>query len=71
MKERLLDVIKWGLILVMAGAIFYIVSPKYDFSTQASGLAVHRYNKIAGDWKVRHLQAEKWITPPLKQSKTR
>jgi len=31
MKERLLDVVKWALILVIAGAVFYVVCPKYYF----------------------------------------
>ena len=30
-KERLLDLIKWGLILIIAGAVFYLVYPKYGF----------------------------------------
>ncbi len=31
MEERLLDVMKWGLILMIAGAVFYTVCPKYEF----------------------------------------
>lgn len=31
MKERLLDVIKWAIIIVIAAAAFYIVFPKYQF----------------------------------------
>ena len=31
MKERMLDVIKWGLIIIIAGAVFYVVYPKYYF----------------------------------------
>ena len=68
MKERLLDVIKWGLILLIVGAVFYVVCPKYDFFTVRSGLGVYRYNKITGDWKIRMLQDKKWRTPDLKQS---
>jgi hypothetical protein len=63
MKAKLLDVIKWGLILIIAGATFYIVWPKYDFSTQAQGLAVYRYNKITGTWKMRTLYTKKWQSP--------
>lgn len=31
MKERLLDIFKWVLILLIAGVMFYVVFPKYDF----------------------------------------
>jgi hypothetical protein len=47
MKERLLDVMKWGLILMIAGAVFYIVCPKYYFKLP------HRCNQITG-------QVEQW-----------
>ena len=31
MKERLLDVIKWWLIIAFGAMAFYVVYPKYDF----------------------------------------
>lgn len=31
MKERLLDVMKWGLIVVIIGAVFYVVLPRFEF----------------------------------------
>jgi hypothetical protein len=31
MKERLLDVMKWGLIIVIAGVVFYFVAPTHQF----------------------------------------
>ena len=31
MKERLLDVLKWGIIIVMAGVVFYFVAPTQQF----------------------------------------
>lgn len=31
MKERLLDVMKWGLIIVIIGAVFYVVLPRFEF----------------------------------------
>ena len=46
MKERLLDVIKWGLILVIAGAVFYVVCPKYYFELHPKTFI--RANKITG-----------------------
>ena len=46
MKERFLDVIKWGLILIIAGMVFYVVCPKYDFKP-TSALYL-RHNKITG-----------------------
>jgi len=30
-KERLLDVMKWGLIAVIIGAVFYVVLPRFEF----------------------------------------
>jgi hypothetical protein len=44
MKERLLDIMKWGLILLIAGAIFYAVCPKYEFS----GVRI-KFNTITGE----------------------
>ena len=46
MKERFLDVIKWALILIIAGAVFYVVCPKYEF--KAERVMYLRYNKITG-----------------------
>ena len=45
LRERLLDVIKWGLILAIAGAVFYTVCPKYEF---AGDTYIYRINKITG-----------------------
>lgn len=42
MKERLLDVIKWGLILIIAGTVFYVVYPKYELHDGT------RFNKMNG-----------------------
>lgn len=47
MKERLLDVIKWGLIIVIAAIAFYIVYPKYYFG-DTGGKINSRGNKITG-----------------------
>jgi hypothetical protein len=46
MKERLLDVIKWGLILIIAGVVFYMAYPKYYFNSDG-GLWT-RGNKMTG-----------------------
>ena len=52
MKERLLDVIKWGLILMIAGAILYFISPKYDFEgISFSGGGLFKCNKFTGEIK--------------------
>jgi hypothetical protein len=53
MKERLLDVIKWGLILIIAGAVFYVVCPKYYFATQ-NGIPFFKCNKITGQVSAGH-----------------
>jgi hypothetical protein len=31
MKERLLDILKWGIIIVIAGVVFYFVAPTQQF----------------------------------------
>ena len=58
MKERLLDVIKWGLILVIAGIVSYVVhykamttylsndTPNYCF--RVSDRTIFRCNKLSG-----------------------
>lgn len=57
MKERLLDIIKWGLILIIAGAIFYLVCHKYYFLVRNPKI---RCNKITGN--VEGLVGERWIS---------
>ena len=47
MKERLLDVVKWGLVLLIAGLIYCVVCPKYYF-TGPRGVPMFRCNKITG-----------------------
>lgn len=47
MKERFLDIMKWGLILLIAGVIFYVVYPKYYF-TGPRGFAWYKCNEITG-----------------------
>lgn len=51
MKERMFDVIKWGLILFIAGIVFYIFYPKYHFG-HTKDLVVIRGNKITGKVEV-------------------
>ena len=49
MKERLLDVVKYGLILIIAGAIFYAVYPKYYFFTASRfDTIILKGNKMTG-----------------------
>ena len=59
MKEILLDVIKWGLILVIAGAVFYEVCPKYYFDNSGPGVWT-RGNKINGKIEVCIGVKDKW-----------
>ena len=47
--EKALDVIKWGLILVIAGIVFYVVYPKYDFINPGNRLLVIRCNTFTGE----------------------
>jgi len=58
MKERFLDVIKWGLILIIAGAVFYVVYPNYYFSNYKA-LWI-RGNKMTGKMEVCRGINGKW-----------
>lgn len=49
MKERLLDIIKWGLILIIAGIVYYVVCPKYEFGYRENGFVYSRCNKMTGN----------------------
>ena len=59
MKERLLDVIKWGLMLIIAGAVFYVVYPKYYFDNSGPGVWT-RGNKMTGKIEVCLGVEDKW-----------
>jgi hypothetical protein len=66
MKERFLDVIKWGLILVIAGVVFYEIFaltysniyPKFEFFKGNEELQWYRCNKITGE-------IEQWRSPEI------
>ena len=47
--EKLLDVLKWWLIIAVGACAFYIVCPKYDFADNGR----IRQNKITGEAVVR------------------
>lgn len=56
MKERLYDVIKWGLVILIAGFIFYIIYPKYHFigsTIRGNKITdkVEKYVEKSGEWK--------------------
>ena len=51
MKEKLFDVIKWGIILLIAGIVFYIFYPKYYFG-HTNDLVIIRGNRITGKVEV-------------------
>jgi hypothetical protein len=51
MREILLDVIKWGLILLLLGILFYVFYPKYYFA-YTDDLVIIRGNKISGKVEV-------------------
>lgn len=57
MKERFLDIIKWGLIIAIAGAVYYFVCPKYYFYFYKS-LKI-RGNRITGH--VEQYSDYRWI----------
>ena len=48
MKERLLDVIKWGIIIVIGAIAYYIVCPKYYFSDYNGIAIMEKGNMITG-----------------------
>jgi hypothetical protein len=52
MKRRLyetfIDVIKWTLILIIAGVVFYIVVPKYYFKQLGNSQNFYKCNEITG-----------------------
>jgi len=54
MKERFLDVIKWSLILIVAGVVFYVVYPKYHF--QDGGVV--RCNTLTGEVEIWNAEAQ-------------
>jgi hypothetical protein len=54
MIDKILDVIKWGLILIIAGAVFYVVCPKYYF------LKGFRGNKINGKVEIYDADKGSW-----------
>jgi hypothetical protein len=60
MKERFLDVIKWGLILIIAGLIFYAVCPKYEFKSTSELFMIHRGNKVTGVIDTYAMSGGKW-----------
>ena len=68
MKERLLDVIKWGLILIIAGAVFYVVCPKYHFEKEG----LRRFNRITGHserWDPHGNKRGVWVTMEIEDDK--
>jgi hypothetical protein len=60
MKERFLDVIKWGLILIIAGAVFFWVYPKYYFDHSQKAIWT-RGNKMTGKIEVCLGVRDKWF----------
>jgi len=46
--ERLLDVVKWSLIILIGATIFYIAGPKYQLVSGPQGLPV-KINTVTGN----------------------
>jgi hypothetical protein len=59
MKERLLDIIKWGLIIIIAGAVYYAVSPKYFFMIDRG--RTYKCNKLTGHVWCWYYRGDEWI----------
>ena len=55
MKERLRDVVKWGLIIVIAGVVFYLVYPRYR---PVAGGPNYVLNTITGQVSRVHIESQ-------------
>ena len=69
MKKKLYEVIKWGLLLIIAGVIFYFLSFKYYFPPQALGTI--RCNKITGSVERFDHKTKMWNSFGDRKSKRR
>ena len=51
MKTKLSSIVKWSIIVLLAGAFFYLGYPKYDFKVvqQDHIIIVIRGNRITGE----------------------
>ncbi len=58
MKERLYDLIKWSLIIVIVGTIFYLVYPRYYFMERG----FLRGNTITGEVHRFDIYSKKWVS---------
>jgi len=52
------DIIKWAMLIGIAGIVFYIVAPKYDI--RVDGNTIVRLNKITGTASVYIARGEGW-----------
>ena len=52
-KGRVLDIIKWGIIIIFVSVAFKFLGPKYYFSVSEKGGELYRCNSITG-------QVERW-----------
>ena len=69
MKERLLDVIKWGLIIIIGGCVFYMVYPKYYFVACTGGFPPLRGNRITGEGAVLSTAGSSWYWKDFAKTK--
>ena len=53
--EKLLDVVKWSLIIVIGAIAFYAVCPKYDFIYYEKSGVYFRENKITGEIDLQYM----------------
>ena len=57
MKERILDILKWAVIILIAGVAFYVLYPKYHFHVRMD----KRGNKITGVVEKWDSETGRWI----------
>ena len=56
MKEIIFEIIKWAFILIIAGFVFYVVSPKY-----AALEGYGRISTITGEMDYWDTKNKKWV----------
>jgi len=59
------DIIKLGIILIIAAILIYLIYPKYSF-LGPKHFAFYRCNNVTGTIKAWDFDEQKWVTPNRK-----
>lgn len=65
MKQMVLDITKWAVILIIAGAVVYVIQPKYHFQIESSNVHT-KGNRITGKVELFDPYFNKWLPMPRK-----